>query len=92
MGYMNLVRKLGKFLLISFIKKTADRIIAEINDELGTKHINQSEMSICFHKFYEKLYTTESTGDNNLFDSFFEKLNTPTTDNDIAAGLKSRLP
>lgn len=65
--------KTGKILAHQLHCKTADRIIAAINDELGTKHIDHSDISICFHKFSEKLYTTKSIGDNNLFDSFFWK-------------------
>lgn len=80
--------KTGKILAHQLHQKTADRIIAEINDELGTKHIDHSEINMRFYKFYEKLYTAESVGDDNLFDSFFGKLNTPTIDNDIATGLE----
>lgn len=64
-----------------------DKTIAEINDESDTKQIDHSEINSCFHRFYSKLYDSESLGDHALFDSFFRKINVPTIDNRTASEL-----
>lgn len=60
--------RIGKILAHQLPQKTVARTIAEINDELGTKHIDHSEINSCFHRFYSKLYDSESLGDHVLFD------------------------
>lgn len=64
-----------------------DRTIAEKNDESGTKHIDHSDINLCFHRFYSKLYDSESLGNHVLFDSFFRKINVPTINNKTASEL-----
>lgn len=54
--------KTGKILAHQLHQKTADRTIAEIKDESGIKHIDHSEINSCYHKFYTKLYDSESMG------------------------------
>lgn len=79
--------KTGKILAHQLRQKTADRTIAEIKDEFGIKHIDHSEINSCFHKFYTKLYDSESLGDHTLFDSFFRKIKVPKIDTKTASKL-----
>lgn len=80
--------KTGKILAHQLSQKTADRTIAEIKDESGIKHIDHSEINSCFHKFYTKLYDSESLGDHTLFDSFFfRKIKVPKIDTKTASEL-----
>lgn len=67
---MHWEQKLAKFSLTNSIKKNTDRIIAEINDDSDTKHIDHSEL-ICFSTNLTQLYTTESLGNDSFFLIFF---------------------
>lgn len=83
--------KTGKILADQLHQKTADRTTAEIKDESGTKHIDHSEINSCFHKFYTKLYDSESLDNQVLFDSFFRKIKTQTIDDRTASKLDKPL-
>ena len=80
--------KTGKILAHQLHQKTANRTIVEIKDELGVKHLDHSEINLCFKNFYSKLYTSESLRNDSLLDSFFDNLNIPTIDERVAAGLE----
>ena len=83
--------KTGKILAHQLHQKTANRTIVEIKDELGMRHLDHLEINRCFQMFYSKLYTSESLQNSLLFDSFFEKINTPTVDEGVAAGLEANI-
>lgn len=53
--------KTRKILAHQLCQKTADRTI-EVKDASGIKHIDHAEINSCFHKFYTKLYNSESLG------------------------------
>lgn len=80
--------KSGKILAHQLHQKTANHVIAEIQDESGIKHRDHGEINSCFHKYYSKLYSSESACDNSLFDSFFEKLEIPKVSNEMSVDLE----
>ena len=63
-------RRLAKFWLSSY-DENASHAITEIKDEMGATLIDPLEINQCFHRFYSKLYTSESSDDDSVVDSFF---------------------
>lgn len=51
------------------------------------KHIDHSEINSCFHKFYKKLYDSESLDDHTLFKRFFRKIKVPKIETKTASEL-----
>lgn len=79
--------KIGTTLAHQLRQRSAAQNITEINDESGTKHINHFQINQTFFKFYSRLYTSESRQDNNLFKSFFDKLDIPSVQKQVASDL-----
>ena len=79
--------KIGRILAQQIRQKTASQCIPEINDETKIKSTNHSQINNTFYKFYSSLYKSESLKDLNLFKSFFDKLNIPTVDVQVASNL-----
>lgn len=81
--------KTGKILAHQLRQENASRTITAINNEMGVKLTDPLEINQCFHRYYSRLYTTESSNDETLFDSFFSSLNTPIIDEETATNLES---
>lgn len=72
--------KTGKILARYLRQKNAGQCIIAINNKRGIKLTDPLEINQCFHTYYSKLYTSESSNDESLFDSCFSSLNTPMID------------
>lgn len=56
---------------------------------MGATLTDPLEINQRFHRFYSKLYTSESSDDDSVFDSFFGSITIPTIDADTAATLEN---
>ncbi len=83
--------KIGKVLAHQLRQQNAERSILTINNDLGIKLTNPVEINQRFREYYSQLYTSESSKDESLFDSFFNKLNLPTIDQESTLNLESPL-
>ena len=70
-------------------QENASRAITAINDEMGATLTDPLEINQRFHRFYLKLYTSESSDDDYVYDSFFGSITIPTIDADTAVTLEN---
>ena len=70
--------KAGKILALQIKESAASRLIPEIRTNSGQKTIDQQVINDVFKQFYSALYTSESQGDSELIDIFFDNLTVPS--------------
>ena len=70
-------------------QENASRAITAINDEMGATLTDPLEINQRFLRFYSKLYTSESSDDDSVFDSYFGSITIPMIDADTAATLEN---
>lgn len=76
--------KIGKILAHQLRQQSVDQSILEITDENDKKLTDPLEINNRFKEYYSQLYTSESSRNEVLFDSFFSKFTLPTIDEQYA--------
>lgn len=80
--------KIGKILAHQLRQQQVNQTIFAINDRHGVKLTEPSDINHRFSEYYSQLYTSESSGNDSLFDSFFAKFDLPTIDDQSACDLE----
>jgi exonuclease III len=80
--------KIGKILAHQLRQQSVDQSILEIIDKHDKKLTDPLEINNRFMEYYSQLYTSESSRNEVLFDSFFSKFTLPSIDEQYASDLE----
>lgn len=80
--------KAGRLLAWQVRQHSAGQDIPVINNDQGRRCCNNSEINACFSKFYQLLYTSESSLNAAELEAFFKDVKIPSVNSDLSDELE----
>lgn len=79
--------KTGRLLAHQLKQRTANQSIPEIRNDQGVRCTDTSEINTSFFKFYQTLYSSPSSQSTSDIENFFQNINVPELDPNVATTL-----